>query len=531
MAENFPLQVTLGALDRITAPLERIRGRIQRSLAPVGLIGDRLRSLGEAGGLPRLATAFGRVRSSIGDLGRAGLGVLTKLTAGTAAAVAGGFALARSYVAAGAQVARTAGRVGLGVVAFQELRWAAMRSGTEADAFNDSMLELSQRLGEAALGEGEGLEALRALGINATNAEGKLRPLEELLPVLADQLSQVSDEGVRNALAAKLFGDEGVSLVQILGQGSARLAELRAEARKFGAVIDQDAAEGALRFEGVLQLLGGAFEGIRNRIGARLLPVIESLAERFTGWLVDAQPRIEALADRIAAALPGVLEDLGEILADLAERAEPFLAFGRQVVRRFGPARTILAALAVVIGGPLVVAIVAALGALAAMGSALVATPFGLILLGVAAMAAAVAALILEWDQVAGFFRGVWEQVVGAFEWARDRMSSALEPVIEHAKELLRMLGLLEERERKPQGTAPNMLTPWYQPPPAALEVPEDSAAAKLRRMRAGAGGDGGNVLKIKFENMPAGARVEETRRSGDLLLDLEVGRALPGAR
>ena len=64
---------------------------------------------------------------------------------------------------------KTAGKLGIGIEALQEFRYAAERSGISTATFDSSLTAMQKRLGEAAQGTGAAKKALDQIGLSASD--------------------------------------------------------------------------------------------------------------------------------------------------------------------------------------------------------------------------------------------------------------------------------------------------------------------------------------------------------------------------
>jgi hypothetical protein len=94
-----------------------------------------------------------------------------------------------------------------------------------------------RRVAEAVNGTGEAKDALAQMGIALRDQSGNLRRSEHLLGDVADAFTRIEDPGERVRLAFKLFDSEGVSLVNLLSDGSDALEQMRERARSLGIVL------------------------------------------------------------------------------------------------------------------------------------------------------------------------------------------------------------------------------------------------------------------------------------------------------
>jgi hypothetical protein len=169
------------------------RAEREQSLKRIESAGERASSVLE--GLGRQAELL---RTDIRTLGGALIGAAT--VGGLAAVVD------RSMSTADA-IGKTADKIGVGVEALQELRFAAKASGVE-QTLDVALQRFTRRAAEAAQGTGEAKDALAQMGIVLRDQSGNLRRSEDLLGDVADAFARIEDPAERVRLAFKLFDSE-----------------------------------------------------------------------------------------------------------------------------------------------------------------------------------------------------------------------------------------------------------------------------------------------------------------------------------
>jgi hypothetical protein len=146
-------------------------------------------------------------------------------------ATVGGLAvLINRSISAGDAVGKTADKIGVGVEALQELRFAAKASGVEQQTLDMTLQRFTHRAAEAAQCTGEAKDALAQMGIALRDQSGNLRRSEDLL----GDAARIEASAERVRLAFKLFESDGVALVNLLRDGSGALEEMRERARRSG---------------------------------------------------------------------------------------------------------------------------------------------------------------------------------------------------------------------------------------------------------------------------------------------------------
>ncbi|MCP3916141.1 MAG: hypothetical protein GY711_11345 [bacterium] len=361
---KFPLAVIISGVDRITGPVRKMTRGVSGTLRNLSAVSKRF-----------------------GGVALAGAG--------------GALAIAKSTSKAGDEIAKTSRRLGIGVEALQEYRFAAERSGVETRTFDLAMQRMGRRVAEAAKGTGEARGALEELAIAATNADGSVRSIEQLLPEVAAKLGEMEDANARNALAMKLFDSEGVKLVQLLAEGAEGMEALRKEARTLGNVMTKEDVRAAEMFEDAQTNLMFALRGVRNTIGSSLMPELRKLADRLREFLVGNLPRIRRFAQEFAAKLPGRIEQLKEGFAALVQKLKPVIEAGQKAVEHFGGLNIVLGTLGVILVGPLIGNLVTLTGAVWKLVAAIAATGIGGWVIAIGAAVGLVATLATNWETVA----------------------------------------------------------------------------------------------------------------------------------
>lgn len=582
MAVKFPIAIVVEALERVTGPMRKARAKVEEVLAPLRKVKAGFGEFVQASGIDEVAKGLGGVASAAANVGRELAAAALK--AGAIVTAVGGalFLVTRSYAQAGESAAQAADKIGVSIEALQELRYAASLSNVEQSALDDGLLQLSRRVGLVAQGNRQAAVGFERLGISVHRADGRLRSADELLGVIADRMGQLDDPMKRVALAQQLFGRGGAAMLPLLIEGAASIRSMRAEARDLGIVLSADAARGGDAFMDGLTRLQATIDGVRNTIGAALLPVIGQLVDEIARFVRENRPQIQALAEALAAQLPAALEQVRQGLAVLWAAAQPVVEIFKLAVDVFGPVPVVLGVLAAVILAGVVPAMVALVASFYTLGTAIAATPAGWILLVIVAVIAAVVglvagiyalwrnwdkvwgwvkdtaarvwgwieehldflpvvALIKNWDTVRAFFGVMWERVVGyfaaAWEWLKQWWPLFLGPiglVIKHWSAVRDFfVGLWDTiRGLFDQGVAfiaqkvlaiVDLLPDWMK---EGLGLKAELAAP--RASTAGAGIASTNTkseaaVRVEFANAPRGTRVEGQADAG-VELDLSTG-------
>jgi TP901 family phage tail tape measure protein len=418
------VEVVIGALDRITAPLKALNDRIDRIQAPVRRLRSSFVELDKALGLPRLRTAVAGVASGVAGVASAAAGAVTQFSLMATAGAGALLALVKTTADTGESVFNAAQKVGVAVEAYQRLAYAAGIANVSHEGLDTALKIFSKNLTQAARGGKEQAAAFASIGVGLRDARGQIKPTETLLQDIADRFQKMPDGPAKTAIALRLFGRSGSDLIPLLNEGGSALRAYGDELDRIGGVLGKDTASAADTLNDNISRLMAIFNGFRLMVGSALMPVANELVETMRSLVLanaDAiRARLAEWAGRAAAAVRSLLDPTSEArkrLAALWERVQAGVAFlDRLSAMVGGPFNAAMIAIAAVILGPVVTALAALTLAFTQLGIALAATPIGWFIAGVAAIAAAGYLIYRNWGSIAGFFAGVWDQITTGIE-------------------------------------------------------------------------------------------------------------------
>lgn len=359
--KKFPLSIVIAAVDRASGPMARATAKIDRGLLrlsmPVLKLQRAFGNLSRNAGLDRIGLSLKNSAVQARAFGSALGGALSKLVLIGAAGVAIGGSLLHGFASAGESALMTSKKLGVGVEWLQEWQYAARQAGLEGETFANGTAYLSRQIAEAAAGKGPAVDAFNALGIAMKTAEGRTRPLPEVLDETITKLGGLEDANLRNALAARIFGrSAGMEMAPLLEEGAEKLDAYRKRARELGIVLSEDVAQAGDDYLDTLDELKSAGAGARNAFFSAALPVITAQLQRLTAWIVTNREKIAAWGKVLAERIPAAIERAGAALRALWEGAQPVVNFLQRLADRFGGARLAAIALALVIFGPVLLA-------------------------------------------------------------------------------------------------------------------------------------------------------------------------------
>lgn len=194
-------------------------------------------------------------------------------------------------------------RIGASVEALSEYRHVAKLTKVTFDTLTTAWQRQTRRISEAAQGTGEAKDALKELGLSATDL-AKLAP-EDQFEIIADAMNGVANQGDKVRLAMKLWDTEGVALLQTVEGGSEALREMREESRKLGLSLSREQADGAAAAKDAIARLESAMSGITQEIGLNVIPAFTEIVK----WIGKNLPGAVKAAKESLFFLLGFISD------------------------------------------------------------------------------------------------------------------------------------------------------------------------------------------------------------------------------
>ncbi len=220
-------------------------------------------------GVGQDATAAQTSLEKFGSILNAAVGV-----AAVAAVAKFGADSVAAFKSVGSQVSQLSRITGESVEDASRLRFAFQMTGIDADTAAKTIGIFEKKLTAAASSSSATADMTAKLGTAFTDATGKVLPMAELLPKVADRFKSMPDGAEKTALALELFGKQGAALLPFLNKGSAGLQELAEKADALGLTLSGSQLT-AMKAATVAQREWDAsLEGLKVQIGANILPLV-----------------------------------------------------------------------------------------------------------------------------------------------------------------------------------------------------------------------------------------------------------------
>ncbi len=381
------LSIVLRTVDRATAGIRAVNKQLDEATRPIRDFRKALGELRDKSGLDDVIGGFKGVGSAVMGV----LGMLAMVGGLVAGAVVGLFSLVDGFDALGDK----AEAAGVSVDFLAQMRFAAEKSGASADQLDASLQTLSVSLGMVRAGGGKMTAFLKEVSPALLKQLKNAKDNEAAFNLLAGAMVKITDPAKRAAFAQKTLGD--ASLAPLLFKGAKGIKALREEYFKSAGSMEA-AAKAAGETDDALKTLKASTDGVKAALVQGLAPaltiVVGQLSEWFTShredikqWALDVGEKLPGAVDAVVKAVKGALDDVGDF------------------VDAIGGWKVAAVALGVVLAGPLISSILA-------LGVALLTTPVGWIVAGIAAIAAGAYLIIKNWDAVSAFFVEMWDEII-----------------------------------------------------------------------------------------------------------------------
>jgi hypothetical protein len=233
------------------------------------------------------------------------------------------------------QAIKMSQKIGIATESIAGLASAAQKSNIDVQAFQASMVKLSNNAAQAANGVKNQAASFAALGISVKDAEGNLKSSDALLEELADKFSKYADGTTKTAAAVAFFGKQGAALIPMLNGGSEAIKRQIELTQQLGASFTQEGAANAEKFKDTMSDLSLVSKGLGNTIAQALLPSLNEFAETsleffrsdtWKIWLDKVSAGFSALASTITGVAKIVAENFGAIVTAITTLAEVKIA-------------------------------------------------------------------------------------------------------------------------------------------------------------------------------------------------------------
>jgi hypothetical protein len=409
VADKIDISAVARVVDQASGPIRAIQGAIGRAAQAATSAAASFVRLGTAGAFGGMAQNLRNVGGAAARLGGQIKGFLAPIGAiAGVAGIGGAIAAMKDYISTAASVGKASRRLGISTDALQGFRYAA----GSAETADTALKQLQKTLATVSAGGKKVASTATLLGKFGVGAKQiKEGNLEQILPAIAEGFKKNENPVLRARMAIALFGKAGQELIPFLAKGKDGIAALVDEARRLGIIIPPEEIARAEEANKAFRDMNLAFTGLRNVIGAELVPIITPLVKEITEWLVANREWLRININGAIRVLGGVFKTLYTAMKQINWAALfGWLQWGVGLIG--GWENAIIALVAVMNAG----LIKSVLGIGAAIGKlALSALAFNPLTLAIVALAAGAFLIYRNWDKIGPWFKQQFETIKGVF--------------------------------------------------------------------------------------------------------------------
>ncbi|WP_338664990.1 tape measure protein [Pararoseomonas sp. SCSIO 73927] len=428
------LALILTAVNQLTRPLAQAHAQVQAFTRPIAAVNGMTRQLGSVAGVGRLSDALQGVghqaRYAMGMVG----GLANRMTGlGAIAGTALGFASLAGFNAGFVRPAAEMERIRITLERVEGSSAGAQRA---LDWVSDFARRTPYELGEVT----RAFLDIRNLGLDPTKGAleraGDAAAImgtrySEAVTALAAALRGEFDPLERFGVFAKVEGERAViewenngrrmrSVVAKTNRALIAEAITRAWTQKFGGGMEALAQswDGMMsnlsdtwgRFR-LLVMQGGVFDFLKTQLG-ELLSWTERLSADGTlqRWSSTLGGQLLALGRGVRELVVGTAE-VPPLMQRLSAVFEVVNGIVGPLVERYGGLELALGAIAAIVAGPVISALASMAVAVITLGVALLTTPVGWVIAGLAAIAGAVTLIYRNWGPISTWFSNLFRRI------------------------------------------------------------------------------------------------------------------------
>lgn len=279
---------------------------------------------------------------------------------------------------------------------------------------------------------------MEELDIQVENSDGTMKSLREIMDILRDRFSSLSEAEKANA-AATLFGKEAMSgMLAIITASEADYLKLASAIDNASGRADAMAETMMGNLSGAIEQLKGAIETLMIKLGEALIPVIQEVTKLITTWveklsqLSDEQIKQIVKIAAVVAAIGPLLMILGKVITIVGSVIKIVSAVGPVITSVTTVGKTLFTGIKTVAGfisGVLIPAITS----ISAPVAAVIAIITALIAVGVA--------LCRNWDEVSAWAQKTWDSIVESVKKAIDAIGRFFQELGEAISSIIEAVG------------------------------------------------------------------------------------------
>ena len=195
-------------------------------------------------------------------------------------------------------------KIGISRKGFQEWDYLLGQNGAKIESLQMGFKTLSKQIVSASTGVKTSAKIFDTLGISVYDTNGKLKNQEQVFNEVVTALQKMPEGAQKAKIANDLLGRSGSELMPLFNATSEQLARQRAEYKKLGIEISDEAINAGNKFGDSMEKINSAAASAAAMLGADLLPV----ATELVNYLVANMPQIRETVTPILKGVGGVVK-------------------------------------------------------------------------------------------------------------------------------------------------------------------------------------------------------------------------------
>lgn len=186
-------------------------------------------------------------------------------------------------------------KLGVPIERLSQLAYAADLAGVPIEGLSTAFKKLSSAMSDAQTG-GKFADTFKALGINVKDAQGNLKSSITVFTELSNKFASMRDGAQKTALAVQLFGKAGIDMIPLLNGGAESIKAMMKEADALGLTLDAQTGAAAEQFNDNLSRLGYVVKGLTVQLTAALAPALAAFTDGLVAVSMGISTAIRAIS-------------------------------------------------------------------------------------------------------------------------------------------------------------------------------------------------------------------------------------------
>lgn len=229
--------------------------------------------------------------------------------------------LADETAAAGDRIDKQSQVLGISRKAYQEWDYILSQNGASIDNLGIGMKTLNSLILSGVEGSTEAKDSFAELGLSVHDLNTMSQ--EEQWETVVKAFQRMPAGAQKSALAVKIFGRQGMTLLPLLNSTADSVDNLKQKADDLGLIMGDDAVDASVAYTDSMDTLQRTFKALRIAIGSQFLPIFTKAFDKvakYTGKLIKAFQK-----DGLSGVFDLLRSSFGNLIDKLKKSDNPML--------------------------------------------------------------------------------------------------------------------------------------------------------------------------------------------------------------